>query len=366
MRNDEIGGLSVGARFRLLAAILLVFIGLPLGLFLWMTSVPGQSFEGTAPPPTADRTAVAARLRADVTAIASEPHNLGHQSALLRSEAYIAGELRRAGYEARVRDVLLPARNLEIEVRPSAANAPTLVVGAHYDSFMDAPGANDNGSGTAALLELARLLKRHDGRLAKRLRLIFFVNEEPPYFKSNAMGSKVAADLLEGAAERVEGMISLETMGYFDDRPGSQRYPFPLSARYSDTGNFIAFVGDLSSRSFLRRSIGRFRHHAKIPSVGGTAPSFVQGIDWSDHWAFSQKGIPAFMVTDTAPFRYPHYHKGADRPDKLDYDRLALVVEGLHAMILDLADSQQSLRMGFDQDKAPPAASNRRAGGIGS
>jgi hypothetical protein len=333
--------LSIGTRLKVWAAILLVIVGLPLSLFLWMTSVPGDSFAGKLPPLSPDRQAMASRLRADVTAIASEPHNLNHQSALHRSEAYVVRQLRLYGYEIRVQEVLPPARNLEVVVEPGDRNAPTLVIGAHYDSFMSAPGANDNGSGTAALLELARALKPYDRKLKRRLRLIFFVNEEPPYFKSNAMGSKVAADALEASGETVEGMISLETMGYFDDRPGSQRYPFPLSLRYPDTGNFIAFVGDLSSRSFLRGSIEQFREHAQIPSVGGTAPSFVQGIDWSDHWAFSQKGIPAFMVTDTAPFRYPHYHQGADRPDKLNYDRLALVVTGLKAMVLDLADKRR-------------------------
>lgn len=318
------------------AAILLLFLGVPAGLFLWMTSVPGQSFDGPSPVLTPTRQAMAQRLRADVTAIASEPHNLRHQSALARSEAHIAQQLRSVGYQPISYDVILPGRNLEVVIRPRDEAAPTLIVGAHYDSFMNAPGANDNGSGTAALLELARALKRYDGKLAKRIRLIFFVNEEPPYFKSNAMGSRVAAQSLMASGETIDGMISLETMGYFDDRPGSQFYPFPLSARYPDTGNFIAFVGDMGSRSFLRTSVGHFRRHAQIPSVGGAAPSFVQGIDWSDHWSFSQEGVPAFMVTDTAPFRYPHYHKGADRPDKLDYNRLALVVEGLEAMILDL------------------------------
>ncbi|HEX6742119.1 MAG TPA: M20/M25/M40 family metallo-hydrolase [Sphingomicrobium sp.] len=324
-------------RLAVLLVLLLVFVGLPVGLLIWATSVPGESFAGPIPPVTPDRQQVAERLHADVVAIASEPHNLSHVAALARSEAHIAGQLQAAGYGVRTQDVLLPGRNLEVVVEPKEASAPTLVIGAHYDSVMDAPGANDNGSGTAALLELARRLKRHDGQLGRRLRLIFFVNEEPPYFKSNAMGSRVAALALMKSRERVDGMISLETMGYFDDRAGSQHYPFPLGLRYPDTGNFIAFVGDLESRQFLRRSIARFRRHARIPSVGGTAPTFIEGIDWSDHWSFSQEGIPAFMVTDTAPFRYPHYHEPTDSPDKVNYDRLALVVDGLEGLILDLA-----------------------------
>ena len=128
-------------------------------------------------------------------------------------------------------------------------------------------------------------------------------------------------------------MISLETLGYYSDAPGSQHYPFPLNLRYPDTGNFAAFVGTLSSRSFVRRTVGDFRQVARFPSEGGAAPGFVQGIDWSDHWSFGQVGIPALMVTDTAPFRYPHYHSNADTPDRLDYARLARVVEGLARVI---------------------------------
>lgn len=118
-------------------------------------------------------------------------------------------------------------------------------------------------------------------------------------------------------------------MGYFSDEPGSQNYPFPLSLRYPSTGNFIAFAGDTSSRDFLRDMIAQFRTSARVPSVGGTAPFIIQEIDWSDHWSYSRVGIPAFMVTDTAPFRNPNYHRRSDTPDTLDYTRLALVVEAL-------------------------------------
>ena len=138
---------------------------------------------------------------------------------------------------------------------------------------------------------------------------------------------------LTNGGSTVTGMISLETMGYFSDKEDSQNYPFPLSLRYPSTGNFIAFVGDTSSRDFLRQVIGEFRQEARIPSVGGTAPSIIRGIDWSDHWSYSQVGIPAFMVTDTAPFRNPNYHRDSDLPETLDYDRLALVVEGLERTI---------------------------------
>jgi len=129
------------------------------------------------------------------------------------------------------------------------------------------------------------------------------------------------------------GMMSLETIGYYSSAKGSQHYPPPLSFLYPDTGDFIAFVGLTSSRGFVRRTVRSFRALAPFPSAGGTAPSAVQGIDWSDHWSFEQVGVPALMVTDTAPFRYPHYHSPADTPDKLDYERLARVVSGLDGVI---------------------------------
>jgi len=128
-------------------------------------------------------------------------------------------------------------------------------------------------------------------------------------------------------------MLSLETMGWYSDAPESQRYPFPLDWLYPSTGDFVAFVGTLSSRSFVRRAVGAFREVAQFPSVGGAAPGFLPGIDWSDHWAFEQQGFPALMVTDTAPFRYPYYHAREDTPDKLDYSRLARVVTGLEKML---------------------------------
>jgi hypothetical protein len=129
-------------------------------------------------------------------------------------------------------------------------------------------------------------------------------------------------------------------MGFYSDAPNSQNYPSPLDLLYPTRGDFIAFVALTSSRSFLRRAVGDFRDVAAFPSVGGTAPGFVQGIDWSDHWAFEQTGIPALMVTDTAVFRYPHYHRASDTPDKIDHARLARVVSGLEKMIRKWAASE--------------------------
>lgn len=319
----------------------IVLLAILFGLFLspfvalrWMTSVPGKSWEGALPPLSPGERDLAGRLRGHVVAIGSTPHNAGHALAYAEAAAHIERALVALGYTVtrQAFDEGL-AVNLEAVIEPAAADAPTLVVGAHYDSARAAPGANDNGSGTAALLELARLLADLRGKAKTRIRLVFFANEEPPFFKTERMGSLVYARALAAKGQKPDAMFSLETLGFYRDEPGSQHYPFPLGALYPDTGNFVAFVGTVSSRPLVRRAVGEFRAVAQFPSVGGTAPGIVQGIDWSDHWSFGEIGVPALMITDTAPFRYPHYHTLKDTPDKLDYDRLARVTAALERML---------------------------------
>jgi len=316
-----------------LALVIAVFAA-PVLAFIWMTSAPGKSWQGLLPALTATEIDLAKRLRSHVEAIASEPHNTGHPEAFERSARYIERTLASYGYQVTTQPFDEGhARNIEVTLVPDDGPGPTLVIGAHYDSALNATGANDNGSGAAALLELARLLIDLQARTSFPIRMVFFANEEPPFFKTDRMGSLVYAERLKDSGERVGAMWSLETMGYFSDRPDSQRYPFPLSLRYPDTGDFIAFVGTTSSRALVRKTVMAFREVAQFPSVGGSAPGLVQGIDWSDHWAFEQMGVPALMITDTAPFRYPHYHRVEDTPDKLDYPRLARVVAGLERVI---------------------------------
>ncbi len=323
------------SRLIALLAALAIFTT-PVLILLWMTAVPGHSYAGPPPPMTATEHALVTRLRTHVVAIASEPHNIGHPDALERSATYIERQLAGMGYivhrqwfEADGHRV----RNIEVTIDPGIPDSRTLVVGAHYDSAYDAPGANDNGSGVAALLELAGSMAGQNGRARMRFRLVFFVNEEPPYFQTHKMGSYVYATHLAQTGEPIAGMLALETIGYYTDRPHSQRYPFPLDMLYPDRGNFIAFVGMTSSRSFVRKTTGAFRETARFPSVGGSAPGFLQGIDWSDHWSFAQVGVPALMVTDTAVFRYRFYHTANDTPDKVDYDRLARLVTDLGSVL---------------------------------
>jgi len=236
----------------------------------------------------------------------------------------------RVSYELRGRTL----HNIEAEI--PGASPEIFVVGAHYDSVSGCPGANDNGSGVAALLALAR---RFAGKpTGKTLRFVAFVNEEPPYFQTEEMGSFVYAKRCRERGDRIAGMISLETIGYFSDAPGSQKYPSPgLGWFYPSKGNFIGFAADFRSRSLLRQTVAAFRKTGKLPSEGASMPASLPGIGWSDHWSFWQCGYPAVMVTDTAPFRYPHYHEPTDTPDKLDYDRFTLAVSGMESAISELA-----------------------------
>jgi len=307
-------------------------------LLWYMIKVPGVSYAGALQPLTEDERVIAANLRAHVAAIASREHNFLKPAELEAAAQTIEKTLAGLGYAvATQRFVSGPAevRNIEVEVRGGEIASEIVIVGAHYDSVLGAPGANDNGSGVAAVIELARLFAAE--KPVRTLRFVAFVNEEPPFAHSDAMGSRQYSRRSRQRGENVVAMLSVETIGYYSDAPGSQRHPFPLNFFYPSTGNFVAFVSNLSSRSLLHATIASFRRHARIPSEGVAAPAWIPGVDWSDHWSFWQEGWPALMVTDTAPYRYPHYHTSEDTPDKVDYERTARVVAGLHAMLRELA-----------------------------
>ena len=296
--------------------------------------MPGKNISNAAPLSPEDID-LRAELKSDVQTLAGEigERNMARYPQLNAAADFIEGSFSRAGlhprrdsYEVRGQ----ACHNIEAEIPGTRSNV--VLIGAHYDSVFGSPGANDNGSGVAALLALAR---RFAGKPAQQtLRFVAFVNEEPPYFLTEQMGSLVYAGRCKARGDRISAMISLETIGYFSDAPHSQTYPaLGLGVFYPTVGNFIGFVSNVHSRALLRRSIALFRKHAKIPSEGAALPSFIPGVSWSDQWAFWQHGYPGIMITDTAPFRYPHYHSATDTPDKLDYDRFALVVSGMQKVI---------------------------------
>ncbi len=252
-----------------------------------------------------------------------------------------------------------------------------IVVGAHYDTVRgthgsgtpgsephgaETPGADDNASGVAALIEIARLMRTAQTLrqvcLNKTLIFVGFANEEPPFSRTDAMGSAhFVAEALK-AKEKITFMISLEMLGFYSDLPHSQTYPLFLKWFYPDQANFIAVVGNISSRSYVTRVTQSFRSAtgaARVANPAGpagaagpamplgvsveslVAPRFVRGVDFSDHMSFWDQGIPAVMITDTAFFRNPNYHRSGDRPETLQYDRMAGVVQGVVSALIELA-----------------------------
>ena len=282
----------------------------------------------------------AARLRAHVEMLAATigERNFWQYGALERAAQYISAQLTAAGYTPRRQTfelAKLPLSNVETILEGTARAGESVVVGAHYDSVAGCPGANDNATGVAAVLELAGRFSR--APQPRTIRFVAFVNEEPPFFQTAHMGSAVYANTAKARGERIAGMLSLETMGYYSDEPGSQRYPAPMAPRYPDVGNFIGLVANMGSARLLLRARRAFKQRTSFPMQSAAMPAAIPGVGWSDHWAFWQAGYPAIMVTDTAPFRYPWYHTADDTPDKIDYDRLAHVVDGLEAVIRSIS-----------------------------
>lgn len=305
-----------------------------------MMRMPGHSHKGPLPPLTTEEADLRDRLREHVTVLAEKigERNTRRYPALQQAANYIGVRFRDLGLAVREEPYRIGEKevaNIAAELKGMSRPDEIVAIGAHYDSVPGTAGANDNASGVAALLELARMFK--ETKPDRTLRFVAFVNEEPPWFQTEEMGSLVYARRAKERKEKIVAMLSLETIGCYSDLPGSQHYPPPFNLFYPDTGNFIAFVGNLASRNLLRRTIGTFRKTTPFPSEGVAAPEFIAGIGWSDHWSFWQEGYPGVMVTDTAPFRYHHYHEETDTPEKLDYARMARVVGGLSRVVAELA-----------------------------
>ncbi|MCX8049363.1 MAG: M28 family peptidase [Methylohalobius sp.] len=283
--------------------------------------------------------ALAEALRRHVEYLAGEigERNVFHPQALQAAENYLAQtwhdlglEVQRQVYEAKG----VASANLEVTLPGRTWPHEIVLLGAHYDSVQGSPGANDNGSGVAVLLALSQLLQSFS--LPRTVRLVAFVNEEPPFFFTSKQGSRQYAKMARARGDNIRLMLSLETMGYYCDRPGCQRYPPLFRFFYPATGHFIGFVTCFKYRRQLRRLTHLFRAVCDFPVEQAAAFAWIPGVAWSDHLSFWRYGYPGIMVTDTALFRYPWYHHPEDTPDKLDYTRLARVTEGLASAIHQL------------------------------
>lgn len=301
--------------------------------------MPGRSYDGSPPALSADETALRDRLRAHVATLAGEigERNAQDFAALERARAYIAKQFALAGYDPSALAYAHDGQTFaNVEVVLVGEEDRAIVVGAHYDSAIGSPGANDNASGVAVVIELARVLR--DSRFKRAIRFVAFANEEPPYFNTGeGMGSVEYVRAFVDPRSAIAAMLSIETVGYYSDEPGSQHYPSLVASLYPDRGNFIGFIGNVSSKGLVEDAVRTFRTAATLPSEGAVLPESISGVGWSDHRSFWAAGVPALMVTDTAPFRYPHYHRDTDTPERLDYERMARLVTGLVQVLSHLA-----------------------------
>jgi hypothetical protein len=275
------------------AAVILVLAS-GLAWLLRMTQMPLRSYRGTLPALSHEQAELAERLSADVKylSVTVGERNLQRVGSLKATVEYLADNLRRAGYVVSERNYSTDGQvvtNVEVTLPGTDRASGTVVVGAHYDSVAGTVGANDNATGVAGVLELARLLQGSNPR--RTIRFVLFVNEEPPYFQTENMGSLVYARRLHQEGVPVAAMISLETIGFYSDTPGSQKYPPVLGAFYPNRGDFIGFVGDSESRELVRRCVRKFREAASFPSEGVAAPADCLALDGRIIGLFGTKNI---------------------------------------------------------------------------
>jgi Zn-dependent M28 family amino/carboxypeptidase len=333
---------SAGRSWKLWLVLAVLAFAL-LASLIWvlrMTRMPLKSYSGQLPPLTNEQLESASHLSQHVKYLSETigERNLSKAGTLQKATDYFQSQLRQGGNAVAEQTYMVQGhqvRNLEVKLPGTDAAGETVVIGAHYDSVAGAPGADDNASGAAGVLELARLL--HGSAHRKTIRLVLFVNEEPPFFQTESMGSLVYARQLRTDHVSVSAMISLEMLGFYSDVSGSQKYPVLLGLFYPDRGNFIAIVGNPGSRTLVRQVVRSFRETTQFPSEGIAAPADWPGVGWSDHWSFWQKQYPAIMITDTALFRYPYYHTPFDTADRVDFDKMARVVEGVRRVVESLA-----------------------------
>jgi hypothetical protein len=289
------------------------------------------------PPLNERERALVAELKADVEHLSGK---IGERNATKKWELadtadWLVGELEHAGYPVERQGYEaggIAAQNLIVDVGGRIQRDTLVVIGAHYDSAEGSPGADDNASGVAALLALARRFR--NTKPARTLRFAFFSLEEPPYFQTQHMGSQVFAKSAAARGDKIAMMLSIESIGYYSQAPGSQHYPEAISATHPTTADFLAVVGNPESGALVDGVVTTLRERGSLPVEGATLSEDVAG--WSDHWSFWQIGVSAAMITDTAPFRNPHYHRASDTIDRLDFERMARAVAGLEHVVAEL------------------------------
>ena len=324
---------------RVTITVLTLALGLVISFYHYGIRMPGESYRGPVPELSANTTELRDRLSNHVRVLAVDIGNRrgGRGSSQQRAAEYIEQEFADMGYVPRL-EIFTEHEfiNVVVDHYGSEDREKILLIGAHYDSNWTSPGADDNASGIAGMLEIARMFR--ETRLPLTVRFVAFANEEFPFYGTDEMGSLHHASQARERNEEIIAMFSLEMLGFYADGPESQYYPWIISPFYPRTGNFIAFVSNVLSRPLLIDTIATFRTQVAFPSEGLAAPQWlVRAIRRSDHASFWVHGYRAIMITDTANFRNYGYHSAGDTHSTLDYHRMALLVEGLAGVFQTLA-----------------------------
>ncbi len=327
------------SRLAQIVTLVLLYSGI---IFLYLCiNMPSESLSTSLLDQTTLQKESSKRLKEHVRQIAGEigERHYGEKlDAYNKAAEYIKNTFKQNGlvpYEEEFNDKFL-YRNIIAEHYGTTLGDEILVIGAHYDTVWGSSGADDNASGVAVMLEIARQLK--DVKLDRTIRFVAFANKEYPNFLTDNMGSLFHVKRSHDRGDNIIAMISLEMLGYYSDEPNSQHYPALFQWLYPDTANFVAFVSDFNSRSLLRKSIKAFRESKQFPSEGISIPYvMVPNVRRSDHAAFWKFNIPAFMLTDTMGYRNYNFHNSKDVPNTLDYDSMARVTSGLISMLEQLA-----------------------------
>jgi len=322
------------------AVIAILIAALLVGFYYYGIRMPGKSYEGPLLDLSRESQLLRDRLSEHVEVLATEigERNANKPEKLEQAADYIEQQFSSFGYVPKSEIINEKGqRNIVVDLYGKQNRNRILVIGAHYDTTWSTPGADDNASGVAGLLEIARAF--HNKQLPITVRFVAFVNEEFPWYGTNDMGSLYHATHARESNEDIAGMFSLEMLGFYSDERRSQYYPRIIRHFYPRRGNFIAFVSNILSRPLLTDAISVFRAQTEFPSQGLAAPRWlVPAIRRSDHASFWINGYQAIMITDTANYRNYSYHNIGDKHDTLDYDRMTRVVEGLMKMLETLAE----------------------------
>lgn len=319
-----------------IARLVLVLLVLPVVAIGWYVTQPGLT-RNRPSKAVVDPT----RLRAHVVALSEQfyPRSFNRPDNLDRCAAYIGGHFAAVGANVSTQEYVVLGRTYRNVIGYFGAEGyAKVIVGAHYDACGEKPGADDNASGVAGLLELARLIG--SSGTAPAVELVAYSTEEPPFFATENMGSVHHAQQVRDSGREIRQVIVLEMIGFFSDEPRSQMYPAAIfKLFFPGRGDFIGVVGRPADRREIRRVRDLMRGATELPVRSAAVPALVPGVDYSDHRSYWPHGVPAVMITDTAFFRNGEYHKQGDTADRLDYDRMGKVVVSVYEAVTTLAES---------------------------